>query len=190
MFKLTVKQQNIKAAAAWFNRFEDAVDDPQVMTAGVPHIGVGMAENFKAEGSAAGSGWASLSPTTQRIRQRRGYNPEHPILQQSGALKRMAADSLRRWGAATQHYAGSDGKGTFMAASASRRQFMATITGPKVENHWGGSGFVGASGRAVRLPRRRFFGITQDAADKACEAVNDKIMTRWARMSGTVKRIY
>lgn len=187
MLKLSLKNPRPFATAiAWMGRWEDAVNDPIVMAAGVKHIGKGMAENFKSEGSYAGGAWAELSETTKRVRRQRGYNPEHPILQQSGGLKRITADTLSGWGESTSSQVGFAGN-TGMVASVSRRRFQAIVRGPKVENHWGGTVRLKDTDISVRLPRRRFFGITTTAADEANKAIFDKITSKWGRMSRNVK---
>lgn len=189
MFKVTLEKKNYESAIKWFLRYTDALDKPSVMASGVKFIGAGMLTNFETEGRTAAGGWAPLSATTQRLRRRRGYNPEHPIMVQSGDLKGMTADLFRKW-RLTQHGAFvSDGKGTSIAATISKRNFKATINGPKVENHYGGSVTM-PSGVTGRLPRRRFFGITEAAAEKASEAMMERFMNEWARMGQTTRYNY
>lgn len=187
MFKITFTKKNYEAAIRWFTRYEEALDKKSVMAAGVKMIGTGMQTNFDTEGRTAAGGWAPLSESTQRIRRRRGYNPEHPILQQSGNLKKMTADRLAKWTLTQNSAVAFDGKGTGMGAGIGRRSFKATVKGPKVENHFGGKVTM-PSGMTGRLPQRRFFGITQLAAEKASEAMMEKFMNEWARMSSNVQR--
>lgn len=187
MFKVTLTKSNYESAIRWFTRYEDALDKKTVMAAGIKFLGVGMQTNFDTEGRSAAGGWAPLAPSTQRIRRRRGYNPEHPILQQSGNLKKMTADRLAKWTLTQTSAVAFDGKGTGMGAGIGRRSFKATVKGPKVENHYGGS-ITMPSGLKGTLPRRRFFGITELAAEKASEAMMTRFMNEWARMSSKVTR--
>ena len=185
MFKVTLEKKNYESAIRWWTRYEEALDKKSVMAAGVKFIGVGMQTNFDTEGRTAAGGWAELSLTTQRLRRRRGYPPEHPIMQQSGNLKKMTADRLAHWTLTQTSAVAYDGKGTGMGAGITKRSFKATVKGPKVENHYGGTVTM-PSGMKARLPRRRFFGITQLAAEKASEAMMTKFMNEWARMSSKV----
>lgn len=86
--------------------------------------------NFRGEGSAVG-GWIALSPMTRRVRAERGYDPEHPILVQTGTLQRVAISSL---------LAGSPGNsfGKGVSRSYIRRQMGAElrVSGAKVDNQF------------------------------------------------------
>lgn len=186
LFNVTLKKTNFESSIKWMARWEEALDKPTVMAAGVKFIGVGMQTNFETEGRTAAGGWAPLSETTKRIRRRRGYNPEHPIMQQSGNLKKMTADRLAKWALTQRSMVAYDGKGTGIGAAVTSRHFKATVRGPKVENHYGGSVTM-PSGLEARLPRRRFFGITELALEKAGEAMMRRFMNEWAAMSTYAK---
>jgi hypothetical protein len=186
LFKLTIVKNQIPVQKAWLDKLIPTINDPRVMDVGVKYIGMEMLNNFRAEGSHAGHQWKELSLTTQRVRKRRGYNPEHPILVQSGDLRRMSADALRGWSIGTAAQVETDGK-TAMIAYTSSREFKARIGGPKVANHWGGTVKLKGGGSA-NLPQRRFFGITSVAAEKASQAISDKIMTDWGKKSSLTKR--
>ena len=194
LFNIKIDKNSLKQQIRWVDQMDAAFRDPRNMDAGVKHIGRGMLTNFKAEGSHAGHRWVALSQTTQRVRRRRGFDPNHPILEQTGGLKAVSAESLANWHIGQGSLVRTDGKGTGIAAATVGLHFQAKIQGKKVENHWGGmikNPRAKASTRfaEVRLPRRRFFGITGDAAEKAFEAINDKMMMTWARKSRNTTRI-
>lgn len=45
-------------------------------------------QQFATEGAHGGEPWAPLKPATQKARARKGYGTSHPILEQSGEMKR------------------------------------------------------------------------------------------------------
>lgn len=128
-----------------------------------------------------GYGWQELSANTQAVRTARGYDPRKPILVQSGDLKRAAADTLASGGLS------ESGNKVAMRASAVPKLFSAEITGPKVENQFGGSiagfGSIGG-GSATRfgggyLPARPFWNLNQTAMDSISQAIMTSVLRRW-----------
>lgn len=73
-------------------KIKQAVQHPNIhkMVQGMAGV---WQSNFDSEGGAVG-GWRPLTEMTQRVRMQRGYPPQHPILVQSGALKRAAVTGL------------------------------------------------------------------------------------------------
>lgn len=183
MFKITASSPDLKLSQRWIDKLQPTVDDPKVMSVGVKPIGVEIDKIFTTEGAHGVGSWRMLSMMTRELRRQRGYNPEHPILQQSRALRNTTAGSLRRWGVGTVSMAAA-GSGITFSALSSRRQWVARISGDKVENNWGGR-----SPRGWTLPQRRFWGITPEASEKATEEISKRIMKEWAKKGGRVKVI-
>ncbi len=132
-------------------------------------------QSFRAEGSAVG-GWQELSQYTQKKRAERGYNPEHPILQQTGRLYATTIKTLvNARGART---ARADG----IAMTSIYHGLTATLnaSGAKADNQTGGKSDVkdrrGRSGRPV--PARPFWFVNADVSSAAAAGID-----RWvARM--------
>jgi hypothetical protein len=195
MFKSNIKQV-MRTVEGWVNKLEPTIKDPQVMDAGVKHLGRAIDEQFKAEGSATmGSGkWAPLSKMTQDVRASRGYNPTRPVLQQSGTLRAVAAGSLKSWGAG-QGSVSTRGPGIAMVASTRPLEFNATISGKKVGNHYGEKTLASfypegnqRGGDSSSIPARPFFGLTNVGVLLAKDAMMDKITIDWNAKSTKSKR--
>lgn len=180
----------------WLGTFDSVTRNPQVMDVGVKYLGRAIDRNFKAEGTPSmGGSWRELSEMTQDIRRQRGYNPKHPILQQSGQLRDVSAGTLLAWGVGTGRAAAA-GTGIKMAAWTGQLAFTAKVSGAKVANQYGGQteytyypdrpGQRGGS--SSDLPARPFFGLTQAGTLQARDAIIRKIMTDWARRSGQARR--
>ena len=195
LFHIKIDKNQLKQATNWLGRMESSFMKAENMEAGVKHVGIAMMSNFASEGSKAGHPWSQLSQFTQRVRRRRGYDPKHPILVQSGGLRDITAFTLATWHVGQGAASKADGDGTIMSASAAPLKFHAKVSGPKVANHWGGtvrnprrkpeSGY-----EELRLPKRPFFGITDDAANKAFEAIMDRMMINWGKSSRNTKRLH
>lgn len=193
-FKFDTKQ--LLRQYQWLGTFDSVTRNPEVMDVGVKFLGRAIDRNFKAEGTPSmGGSWRELSAMTQDVRRSRGYNPRHPILQQSGQLRDVTAGTLSSWGVGTGR-ATAAGKGIRMTAWTGQLAFTAKISGPKVANHYGGQTEFSyypdrpgqRGGRSSDLPARPFFGLTQAAALQARDAITSKIMTDWARRSGQAGR--
>jgi hypothetical protein len=52
-------------------------------------------DNFRSEGARVG-GWSQLADSTRERRGAQGFNPEHPILERSGALRSATIDAFTR----------------------------------------------------------------------------------------------
>lgn len=189
MFKITAKVEGINDWIKWLDNFESTARDPRTMSAGVKHIGIGMRRQFKSEGGWAGENWRGLSDYTQLVRENRGYDPKHPILVQSGGLRSVTADALAAYLTETTSSVKS-APGARMAAYSMPLEFRASASGPKVDNHRGTKVMRGLMtnnpGQAV-VPPRPFFGFTNTDADKAFQAIFERLIRAWARRSGRAK---
>lgn len=127
---IKVTSSGLRPLTAKVERVRAAVNQPNInkMVQGMAGI---WQSNFDSEGGIVG-GWRPLTKMTQDVRQQRGYPREHPILVQSGALRRAAADGLVNVnGPRVLTY-----KGVMMSYHPS--QFGATlrISGQKVDNQF------------------------------------------------------
>lgn len=181
MFKISVVQNDLPITLRWVESLDDVINDPKIMSYGVKPIGQEMDKVFNTEGQWGGRRWQNLTQMTQDLREQRGYNREHPILQQSGVLRATTAGSLRRFTGGNISMA-ARGLGVTLTASSQPRQFTAKITGTKVQNNNGG-----AMGAGMFLPQRRFFGITSTAADKATAEILNRVMREWSKKSSKVR---
>lgn len=199
MFKLTFErsaQRQLNNMAEWTGKFRSSMLSQDVMDSAVKYIGRDIDRKFRTEGSSESTGkWQNLSPLTQDVREFRGYPRAHPILQQSGALRNLAAGKLVSWGIGTRSFAGGDGDGTRMTAWTSQSTFNAKISGPKVVNHFGGaneeaffSSRIGVRNPG-KIPARPFFGFGYAATLQARDAIIEKGLLDWARKSRTAKRV-
>jgi hypothetical protein len=140
--------------------------------------------NFENEGRDVG-GWRELSEFTQNLREWRGYDASHPIMQQSGALYRAVA-----WPATFKGDSGNittpptpmGGGGPTTASIEKYKSRVGTkaeltISGDKVSNHYGGEnigvGWTGSHG--YRLPRRPFWYVDDRVEQAVKEAVMEQI---------------
>jgi len=109
-------------------KVRDAVFNPDIDN-GVRKVATVWDRNFITEGSQVG-GWRQLAPMTQRVRRERGYGPKHPILKQSGALRRAVAGELRY---GPRSAAGPGIQQTYFKA---RLRAVVTARGKKAENQY------------------------------------------------------
>lgn len=120
--------------------------------------------NFDTEGGSVG-GWWELAEATKRLRASRGFDPEHPILVQTGALKRAAVTGLLNVnGPRVLTY-----KGVMMSYVPNPFGATLTISGPKVDNQFRIRD-VGYS-----QPARPFWFVNNDVEAAATNALHDSI---------------
>lgn len=194
--EIMVDKKEFMALTRWLGKFEETAKNPEVMDKGIKFLGQAIDRNFQQEGTPSmGGGWRPLSKMTQEVRASRGYNPKHPILQQSGELRDVTAGTLKSWTIGTSRVA-TGSRAARMVASTRPLQFHAKVSGAKVENQYGGQTeytfypeLPGQGGSRSDLPARPFFGLTQAGVIQARDAIIDKIMSDWARKSGTAKRV-
>lgn len=196
ILEMKVNQRDLQNLYKWLGKFEEVAKKPEVMDKAVKHIGKSIDKQFRSEGTGEmGGKWAPLSKMTQELRQSRGYNPRHPILQQSGALRDVAAGTLLAWNVGTGR-AITSGENIRMTAWTGQLAFTAKISGAKVQNQYGGPtefSFYperpGQGGRRSDLPARPFFGLTPASVMYARREITDKVLIDWAKRSRTAKRV-
>jgi hypothetical protein len=120
--------------------------------------------NFSGEGSAVG-GWRPLTETTNRVREQRGYPREHPILVQSGTLRRAAIDSLLNVNGPRV----MTGKGVMMSWQPAGMHGTLQISGEKVSNQFR------IRDRTMDQPARPFWFVTPEVEQAAAAAIGQWI---------------
>lgn len=130
-------------------------------------------QNFTSEGSMVG-GWRDLSVYTQKKREERGFQPDHPILKQTGALERTTIRSLTDARGARQ----SRGEGISMASIYSTLSVALRASGAKAENQTGGRSDI--KGRRTksrsRIPARPFWFVNPEVSTAATRGIE-----RWVQ---------
>ena len=121
--------------------------------------------NFTAEGAAVG-GWAELRPYTQEVRIERGYNPEHPILVQTGDLRRIVITSLQN----ARGPRSVSGRGIAMTSVYHGLQATLNASGAKAENQYGGKATLDGKPRA-RIPARPFWFVNDEVTTAAAHGL-------------------
>lgn len=158
---------------------EKAVDKPD-MAGPIRGAAKVWGENFKAEGWLAGSGWKPLSEFTRNLREWRGYDPDHPILVQSGGLRAAAVEYPSKFKDGQKSMARSNSRGdanTQLVIRTMSRRATLTISGPKVENNTGGvtSGMGWAGSHEHGLPKRRFWFVSEEVRSQMVEALLESL---------------
>lgn len=87
--------------------------------------------NFDSEGSMVG-GWRDLAESTQILREQRGFDPQHPILVQTGVLRRIAIDALLNAKGPRRQF----GPGVSMSYVGANNSATLRISGAKVDNQF------------------------------------------------------
>ena len=127
---ITITQTGIDAQRKRIDKIVTAVSDPD-MNVPVRAMAAVWQSNFESEGGHVG-GWRPLTEATNDLRQSRGYPRAHPILVQSGGLKRAAITSLLnvqgpRW---------QTEKNVMMSWQPRKLGGSLIISGPKVDNQF------------------------------------------------------
>lgn len=127
---ITVTQKGIPATQTRTQKVAKVIGDPD-MNVIVRAMARVWQSNFESEGGMVG-GWRPLTESTNDLRQSRGYPRAHPILVQSGGLKRAAITSLLnvqgpRW---------QQEKNVMTSWQPSKLHGTLTISGPKVDNQF------------------------------------------------------
>lgn len=130
-------------------RFQDVVEDP-AMDPVIRDIAQVWRVNFDTEGGKVG-GWRELAEMTQQVRQQRGFNPEHPILEQTGGLRHVAIDSLIR----IRSSGSRNADGASMRLTIGKAAATLYIEGRKVSNQFRAR--VRGRGGFSRPPRRFWY---------------------------------
>ncbi len=197
---ITVKFEDtdLKRVYKWaHDDLYDTIDDHTTWAAGAIKIwGNSLAENFSSEGGRFGRRWQNLTEFTQQTRIERGFGGAHPILQQTGELRRVTADTLQRWGPGSKGFISSDRKNgkVNMSALWAGRTMQARITGAKVGNNSGTQFFESFPGevqsRLGHIPARPFFFIPADIVPLMAERTIGAFMGHWQSKGRGVKREY
>ncbi len=170
---LQVMWRGIDSKILAIKRLDSKLDNID-MAPVVRGVGEGMQKYWRG----GGVGWRPLSDMTQKARSERGYNPNHPILRQSGGLYEAAVEgpmsvrdgvrSARVVGPASSYSRG--GGSTYFSAYMWPGRATMHISGDKVANHFGGitpEGFV--------IPPRPFWGLNPDMMDRATNELSDSL---------------
>ena len=106
--QINIQVSGLNEAIQWLDRFGEHLENP---TMGLEYATHSMADvfarNYDGEGSEVG-GWAELSEYTNRIREWQGFDPDHPVLVRSGALRAMAVEFFQTAMAGQTATAGDD----------------------------------------------------------------------------------
>jgi hypothetical protein len=134
--------------------------------------------------------WARLTLYTQQERNFRGYDPEHPILQQSGQLRRLAADPFRNWRTGQRSIrprveVAPYGDQTPLSLTASIRpgSFTATISGERVKNQTAYS-ISRRDGSRVGVPPRPFWGLTREMIQEGVTGQGESVVNQYGTTRG------
>ena len=199
VFGVEFDTSDLQRIIKWTTTDIDAViaDVPIWGQRAINRVGTSMLQNFRYEGTMVG-GWQNLSQFTRDTRRERGFPPDHPILFQTGELERITAFTLANWKTGAKGYMPSDRDGANRMVSGWKgSQWYATVTGPKVQNQYGGQmpGYSGPNprvtgGRAGFLPARPFFFINPSDLPKITEDAVSAFMGLWQGRGKGVKRAY
>jgi hypothetical protein len=206
VFKTHVDSKDLLRVAKWVTTgLDSTIDDRPHWAVGAIHIAGGsMMANFASEGSTFGRKWQNLSAFTQQKRVERGFAPDHPILVQTGELRRITAQTLLDWRAGATGYHKKDRDGRNSTESGwNGDTFHMTLGGPKAQNNYGGfaGGFAGIGGvgpagsdasryGAGAIPPRPFLHLRPSDIPLMTERVLGAFMGYWQRSGSGVKREY
>lgn len=148
-------------------RVQDVVEDPALAPV-IRNIAKVWEVNFDTEGGKVG-GWRELAEMTQLVRQSRGFNPDHPILEQTGGLRRAAIEALLN----INGDGGRSEDGASMRLAIGHASALLTITGRKVSNQFrervrGRRGFS--------RPPRRFWYVDDEVKAAAHKGLRDGVL--------------
>jgi hypothetical protein len=190
MISWTADVDELLKLSQWISGFDTAFRDPAIFAAAIRRIGHDMQKQFSSEGSSLTRKWQPLAKMTQDTRTERGYNPQHPILQQSGKLRLITADALSSWSAGRVGGTWTDSKGTSMSVSVAGRHMKASLSGPKAQNHWGGNNSDKRQRKNKRgktafyVPARPFFGFAANSTDDIANLIINNGMGKWQSIGG------
>ncbi len=108
-------------------------------------------QSYVAEGSAVG-GWPELSEYTQKVRQERGYGPDHPILKQTGSLEQTTIRTLLNARSAQN----VNGQGISLKSNYNGLTASLIASGAKAANQKGGKSHIDGV-RSRPIPARPFW---------------------------------
>jgi hypothetical protein len=206
VFRATVDSKDLLRVQKWLTiDLDSTIEARPKWAVGAIHIaGASILANFGNEGAAFGRKWQNLTAFTQQKRAERGFPPEHPILVQTGELRRITGLTLVEWreGATGYHKMDKDGRNSTDSGWNGSEWHM-TLGGPKAQNNYGGfaGGFAGIGGvgpadasgsryGAGAIPPRPFLYLRPDDIPLMTERVLGSFMGYWQRSGAGVKREY
>lgn len=183
LVSVSIQSTDILRLISWVGQLDEVLAGREKWTRTVRTLGLYIDEAFASEGaSLTGRRWQGLSQMTREKRRGMGLNPDHPILQQRGSLRKTAAGNLTGWIHGSAGFT-KRGVGVGMVASLTGSQFEATISGPKVENNFGSMGRPAEKGDprvgAGFLPARPFFYIDTRMNPIMANQMAESIMSQW-----------
>lgn len=131
---------------------QEVIEDPRLVPV-VNAIADIWKINFDTEGGLVG-GWRPLAEMTQEVRRSRGFNPEHPILEQYGRLRYAAVEALSKTTSESLTVGGED---AHLSYRSGKNQFSLEISGRKVTNQFRNQSRRRGSQRFSAPPRRFWF---------------------------------
>lgn len=186
-FTMTTKTKPLTDLQAWFNSgFRRAANDPAIIVPIIRRFGYHTKRNFVQEmWPGGGQDWARLTPYTQDEREERGYDPEHPILVQSGQLKRLATEPFQNWRSTQRSIRPRTeiapyGDETPLSLTASLRpgRFETTMSGERVK-HQTAYQVSRRDGSRVGVPPRPFWGITREMIDEGVSGRGESVVNQY-----------
>jgi len=178
-------RRHTKRIAAWIAKLPQMVESPDIWTNGIRIMGNEFAKNFDTEGAHLGHRWQGLTEFTKRTRADRGFSPAHPILEQSGSLRWMAAGMFQMWALGSMKWYNDAGQGykgdgvTSLQVSQRAKELFIKMTGPKVQ-HMQKTFVQGERFGAGFQPSRPFWNLTDTIVNQMGQAITDRIMLDWS----------
>jgi len=183
-FTMTANTKELTALQRWMTTgFRKASGDSDMLVPFIRRFGSATVQNFRQEmWPGHGQDWAKLTVYTQEERSDRGYEPEHPILQQSGQLKNLATTPFTNWrfgqkSIRTKTAVAPYGEETALVVAASivKTTFTATISGERVKNQMAYH-TSRRDGTSVGVPPRPFWGLTSDILQEGLTGKGESVV--------------
>jgi len=177
--------------ALWVGRFPESVHKVDHLVKVINLLGKNLDANFASEGGAKGKSWQRLSGMTQDLREQRGFEREHPIMQQTGGLRSVSTAPLIGARSGGSHSYTKSTTGAALVASYDYRSFRAQITGDKVANNRGGYiPFTSTQRRGKKtrmyLPPRPFFFIPAAINDIMWGVFCNSLLLDWKTLAPSI----
>jgi hypothetical protein len=176
---LSIKPSGHYAQITRINKFDQAIRDMEMHKA-LNAVAAKWRENFINEGRNVG-GWPALSEMTGELRLSRGFNEDHPILQQYGHLYYSAITFPMTF---KGKYGQANRPGASIEVDSGFGRIRARIFGDKVENQYGATHVAPAPPQGGGplwwvIPPRPFWFVDRGVATAATkgmqESANDVI---------------
>lgn len=173
-FTWTANTGELTRLQKWFTvGFNRASRETDILIPLIRRFGSHTNRNFRNEmWPGAHRDWAPLTEYTQSEREERGYDPDHPILVQSGQLKRLASQPFMNWRNGqrsirprTETTPYGENSPLSVNATLSPGRFTATISGDRVK-HQTAYSISRRDGSRTGVPPRPFWGLTKEMLDE------------------------